>query len=174
MNTLKIKFAVVLGILVATFALSQGLYRNNIGTLHDSLLKSVEIIDEVHEAESFHSAMHSMLISASVYGRTQDSSFAQEYIKYRGTGETALVQMRNRTTMLPSPQHIGHDAGDSGSIIENLVDSFQVYKSTLDKIFALNAMDVTADLSAGREIFDNIFHKYYPRCIAHTASGLTL
>ena len=161
MNTLKIKFALVSGVLVATFALSQGLYRSNIVTLHDSLLKSVEIIEEVHEAESFHSAMHSMLISASVYAQTQDSSFAQEYIKYRETGETALAQMRNRTKMLPSPQHIGHDTGNSGSIIESLVDSFQIYKSKLDTIFAKNAMDVTAGLSSGREIFDSIFHKYY-------------
>lgn len=161
MNTLKIKFALVLGVIVATFALSQGLYRSNIGTLHDSLLKSVEIIEEVHEAESFHSAMHSMLISASVYAQSQDSSFEREYIKNRETGETALAQMRNRTKILPSSQHIGHDTGNSGSIIESLVDSFQVYKSKLDTIFAKNDRDVTADLSSGREIFDSIFHKYY-------------
>ena len=161
MNTLKVKFALVLGVIVATFAFSQGLYRSNIGTLHNSLLKSVEIIEEVHEAESFHSAMHSMLISASVFARTQDPSFEQEYIKYRETGETALAQMRNKTNMLPSHEHIGHDTGNSGSIIEGLVDSFQIYKSKLDTIFAKNAMDVTADLASGREIFDSIFHKYY-------------
>lgn len=161
MNTLKVKFALVLGVIVVTFALSQGLYRINIGTLHDSLLKSVEIIEEVHEAESFHSAMHSMLISASAYTRTQDSSFEQEYIKNREIGETALVQMRNRTKMLPSIEHLGHDTGNSESTIKSLVESFEVYKSKLDTIFAKNAMDVATDLSSSREIFDSIFHKYY-------------
>lgn len=162
MGALKVKLALVAGILVATFALSQGLYRSNIGILHDSLFRSVEITEELHEAESFHSAMHSMLIFASAYARTRETSFEREYLKYREIGETALAQMRNRTNVPSSPHPIAR-GGEKGSraIIGNLVGTFQTYASSLDRIFEMNAKDGVAALSACREIFDNIFHKYY-------------
>lgn len=161
MSTLKIKSALVLGILVATFVFSQGLYRNNISDLHDSLLKSIEITEEVHEAEAFHSAMHSMLISASAYDRTHEFSFEREYLKYRKIGESTLEQLRDRTKMLPPPSHVNHGTDNSEPMIVNLAESFQTYKSTLDKVFDKNATDATDNVSAGRNIFDTIFHKYY-------------
>ncbi|KHK00357.1 GGDEF domain-containing protein [Desulfovibrio sp. TomC] len=161
MSTLKIKSALVLGILVVTFTFSQGLYRNNISALHDSLFKSIEITEEVHEAEAFHSAMHSMLISASAYDRIHDYSFEREYLKYREIGESTLAKLRNRAKMLPSPGHASHGADNSKSILDNLADSFQTYKSTLDNVFNKNTTSAHANISAGRNIFDTIFHKYY-------------
>lgn len=162
MKTLRIKVAVFLIVAVSTFILTQGVYRKNIGMLHDSLSMSLNIVEEMHVAESFHSSMHSMVIYASAYLSSHDDEYKKEYEKKLQEGEKAVAKLVGHRFAKEYNEHLAHTGLAVGDeIVTNLGVYFLELKNTLAPIMSGKDEGGKANLAKANEIFDEVFHKYY-------------
>lgn len=165
MKALKIKIAIFLAIAVSTFVLSQGLYRNNIGMLHDSLYKTLDIVEEMHVAESFHSSMHSMIIYASAYLHSKEQRYRDEYDKKSLEGGQAVAQLVNLRSQQRSGPHSLHEihspSPSDDEIAANIGRYFEELQLALAPIISGEDRDGVVNLAKANRIFDEVFHKYY-------------
>lgn len=175
MKALKIKIAIFLAIAVSTFVLSQGLYRNNIGMLHDSLYKTLEIVEEMHVAESFHSSMHSMIIYASAYLHSREQRYRDEYGKKSLEGGQAVAQLVNLRSQQGNGPHSLHEihnpSPSEDEIAANIGRYFEELQLALAPIISGEDRDGAINLAKANRIFDEVFHKYYVKIhTSHYAS----
>ncbi|WP_051272404.1 GGDEF domain-containing protein [Fundidesulfovibrio putealis] len=175
MKALKIKVAIFLAIAVCTFILTQGIYRKNIGMLHDSLYKTLDIVEEMHVAESFHSSMHSMIIYASAYLHSKEERYRDEYNKKAQEGGQSVAQLVKLRLQQENGQHGIHGFHKTSPIDDEIAANigryFEELKAVLAPIIAGDDRDGANNLEKANNIFDEVFHKYYVKIhTSHYAS----
>lgn len=162
MRSMKAKVAVFFAAAMFTFALTQEVYRRNIESLHDSLYKAIDSLEEVHITESFHSAMHTMLMSSSEFAKTGEPRYVEQYAAARSEGDNAI---RNpilfRGTDSDSPHEHSMKSDARKRIESDMQTRFAVYKETLDKVFNKGALDSQELIARGSSQFDDVFSDYY-------------
>lgn len=162
MKSLKIKVSLFLIVAVSTFVLTQWFYLKNIGMLHDSLNMSLTIVEEMHVAESFHSSMHSMIISASAYMHSHEDKYKDEYNRKLSEGEQSVAKLVGRSSPKEYSEHTAHSVLAVGDeITTNIGKYFLELKNALEPIMSGNASNGEANLARANKIFDEVFHKYY-------------
>jgi len=175
MKALKIKVAIFVSIAVCTFILTQGIYRKNIGMLHDSLYKTLDIVEEMHVAESFHSSMHSMIIHASAYLHSKEERYREEYSKKAQEGGQAVAQLVKIRSQQGNGQHGIHGFHKTSpmddEIAANIGRYFEELNAVLAPIIAGDDRSGVNNLARANNIFDEVFHKYYVKIhTSHYAS----
>lgn len=163
MRSMKFQMTVFLATATFAFVLTQEVYRRNIESLHDSLYKTIDVLNEVHVTESFHSAMHTMLMSANEFSKTKEQRYADQYVAARQEGDNAIGHMltHNDSDAGMSHDHIGTTSETLRRVAQDMQMRFLVYKETLNPVFADNSRDPQTLLASGSSQFDAVFVGYY-------------
>ncbi len=163
MRSIKWKLAIFFSVATIAFGLTQEVYRRNIETLHNSLYKTIDTLDDIHITESVHSAMHAMLMSAKMFERTKEYKYIEQYEIARREGDSAISKIllsRNTKTNEDHP-HDGFSPDAPENISSDVLKRFSTYKNTLDQIFSNTTKNNTDLISRGDDQFDNMFTSYY-------------
>lgn len=97
MSAFKIKLGIGLLILIIVFFFSQGIYKKNISTLHDYIYEAIDLTEQMHTAELFHTSMHEMLILTGNYAEKPGNAFKEGYNNYLLKADDALKKLRHQT-----------------------------------------------------------------------------
>jgi hypothetical protein len=153
MNTksFKAKWALGILVLVASFITSQSIYRSSITRLHDHLVVAARITGQIHASETFHSAMHLMLIAAAAYAGTGNDAFRTEFVRQQEVARASLA------TLATLPHGESAHAPDAGDLEAN----FATYSQALDGVVADGNRGDGRALARSRELFDTVFARYY-------------
>jgi len=168
MQTLKMKFGAGIIILLLGFLISQGIYRSSTVVLHSYTYKAVNVTEQMHTAETFHSSMHEMLILASEYAKEPDSHIKEQYTMHFEDASSALKQLKSQAS---SMEHMtsGKESSDSAltmKLIDGMVSRFALFQGSLNKVFLYPA-DQSTYLKQAEQLFDDIFHNYYLELHGH-------
>ena len=159
MNTksFRTKWALGILVLVAAFIASQSIYRSSITRLHDHLVVAARITGQIHASETFHSAMHLMLIAAAAYAGTGSDAFRTEFVRQQEVARASLASLASLATLATLPHGESAHAPDAGDLEAN----FATYSQALDGVVAAGNRGDGRALARSRELFDTVFARYY-------------
>lgn len=159
-------FKLAVGVLFAVVLASYGFYWLGISQLHDYVHQLVEVSNHLKFGESFHSAIHSMLLdSEGFYESKGQAGYREAYLRHRDTAEASLAKLRAHAASLPPDKTKDMVVART----EGIATAYSDYRKSLDRIIA-------GDFSRGRQClinctaqFDSIFKKYYVHLHDHHA-----
>ncbi|MCB2193230.1 MAG: GGDEF domain-containing protein [Deltaproteobacteria bacterium] len=163
-------FKLAVGILFAVVLATYGFYWLGISNLHGNVQQLVEVSNHLKYGESFHSAIHSMLLDTEAFYHSKGKEgYRVAYVLHRDKAETSLAQLRAHVAKLPQ--------GKAKKMVikntEGIAQAFVDYKKSLDRI-------IDGDFSRGGECldrctsrFNSIFKKYYVHLHDHHADSQT-
>ncbi|MCF8043407.1 MAG: GGDEF domain-containing protein [Desulfarculaceae bacterium] len=159
-------FKLAVGVLFVVVLASYGFYWLGISQLHDHVQQLVVVSNHLKYGESFHSAIHSMLLdSQGFYESKGQADYREAYLRHRAKAESSLAELRAHANSLP-PDKTKKMVMER---TEGIATAFAAYEKSLDRIIA-------GDFSRGRQClinctaqFDSIFKKYYVHLHDHHA-----
>ncbi|MBU1156559.1 MAG: GGDEF domain-containing protein [Proteobacteria bacterium] len=159
-------FKLAVGVLFVVVLASYGFYWLGISQLHDYVHQLVEVSNHLKYGESFHSAIHSMLLDTEgFYESKGQAGYREAYLRHRDKAETSLTKLRAHAASLPPDKTKDMVVART----EGIATAYTDYRKSLDRIIA-------GDFSRGRQClinctaqFDSIFKKYYVHLHDHHA-----
>ena len=172
MSAFKVKLGIGLAILFTAFFASQLAYRQNIAHLHDYILQSLALSEEMHNAEIFHSSMHSMILTAQSDMEKKDRSFSKQYLLHKKNAEDALLKLKRQSHEVGAsgmPTGAAPAAHSTGEVLDHITEGFSSFQAVLDRIYLTPEDSPGQRLAEAKGIFDKVFHHYYLKLHEHHA-----
>jgi len=166
MDTKHFGFKAAVAVLFAVVLATYGFYWLGISQLHDHVQRLAVASNHLKQGESFHSAIHSMLLDAEGFYKSGGQAvYREQYQVHLAKAEKALAELRDHVRHMPP----GKAREAVNRQTEGITSAFTDYKDALGRIMA-------GDLSqAGRRLawcaakFNSIFKKYYVHLHDHHA-----
>lgn len=166
---MKIKhlgFKAAVAILFGVVLLTYGVYWQAISLLHGNQVQLSEINNHLQQGETFHSAIHAMLMEAEVYVASAGGQRTKlRFRRYLASAKESLAQLVEHAQMTRE----GHDGGVR-AITAGMAREFAQYRAELEPLFNGQIKDGPQRLLAAEERFNHIFMAYYLRLHDHHKS----
>lgn len=131
MNIFKIKLLSGIFIFFMIILLSYTVYWRNVSALHDQMFETLDTVELMHTAETFHTSLHNMVVITKNYVTYNGGTDIQkEYEENRRAANNALNKLEFYTGYQSFEEH-----ADISSI-EALKQRFLLLQSKLDSILA--------------------------------------
>lgn len=168
MNAFKVKLGIGIAALIAVLFASQVVYRRNVTILHDYTYGVLILSEELHNAEIFHSSMHSMIITSQLCAQDKGNS-CEEYSVHRKEAESALQNLnRGHVMQGPASRYAGlQQPGATAKLIGDMRARFLSFQRELDTVYAGTADNAAGNVARAKRIFDEVFHQYYLKLHEH-------
>ncbi len=162
MNSFKVKLGIGIMVLIAAFISSQVMYRRNVTVLHDYLSGALSLAEEMHNAETFHSSMHSMLIYARLFIKNNRDFEREEYAQYKKEANGALERLKQHNVKTASlDSNKSTPCLISGELLDAVTARFTSLEKSSDAVVIEGSTTPESSLAKAKMIFDDIFHNYY-------------
>lgn len=166
MDTKQFGFKVAVAVLFAVVLATYGFYWLGISRLHDHVQRLAVASNHLKQGESFHSAIHSMLLDAEGFYKSEgQGNYREMYKGHRAVAEKALAELRNHVRQMPP----GKDRESVNRQTEGIASAFAEYKAALDRIMAGDLSQTGQRLAWCAAKFNSIFKKYYVHLHDHHA-----
>ena len=161
---LGMKFSVA--ILFCVLLVTYGFYWKGIGQLHYSVIELLEVSDHLKNGDSFHSAIHSMLINAQRFvDKGGSSEFHKKYLEQLNKASQSLKALQYHVAR--SGTNTTEDYVKTST--QGIVQGFVMFRKELDAVFQLTSKEQQKHLTSAQALFDSIFNKYYVHLHDHHA-----
>lgn len=150
----KVAVAILFAVLLATY----GVYWLAISALHDHTNKLVVTSNHLQQGETFHSAIHSMLMDAEGFRLSGERAvFRLRYQRDLARASRSLPGLRESYGLLVA-------AGDDGGVnqlTKGMAREFAKFRQELEAVFRQSGSQGQIHLREAERRFNRIFQKYY-------------
>ncbi|MFH2126362.1 MAG: GGDEF domain-containing protein [Pseudomonadota bacterium] len=166
MGTKHFGFKLAVGVLFVVVLASYGFYWLGISQLHGHVHQLVEASNHLQYGESFHSAIHSMLLDADGFYKSGGQAiYREQYQGHLAKAEKSLAELRSHVRQMPP----GRDKEMVNQRTEGIASAFAEYKAALGRIIAGDLNQGARRLTQCTARFNSIFKKYYVHLHDHHA-----
>ncbi|RJX34304.1 MAG: GGDEF domain-containing protein [Desulfarculus sp.] len=154
----KAAVAILFGVLLLTY----GVYWRAISALHGNIEQLVDITKHLQQGETFHSAIHAMLMEAEVFvasgGPAHQLRFRRDLARAKDSLALLLEYAR---------QPVGGQGHGVQALTQGMAREFNKYRAELEPVFSGDCQDSAQRLRTAAEQFNHIFMAYYLRLHEH-------
>ncbi len=157
-------FKTAVGVLMVVLLASYGFYWTAMNQMHANVIELVEFSRHLEAADNFHTAIHSMLLDAEGFFRSQgDPAFQEAYQDNRAVAQVSLDGLWSHVKSLPP----GPARKKAAKQTEGISLAYERYQKDLDQIMSGDFSNGAARLAHIAGEFNTIFKKYYLRLHDH-------